>query len=101
MTGIMIDIMRSKSLDRLRGHPLFMSAHLRSGTVSRTEVASGAAGGCPQSVESAVLRAFENALRTSVSLKILYLCRSVWGLLPAYGLQSTHDSDKARMVNPS
>ena len=29
--------------------------------VSRTEDASGAAGGCPQSVESAVLRAFENA----------------------------------------
>ena len=48
-----------------------------------------------------VLRAFEDASRTSVSLKILYLCRSVRGLLPAYGLQSTHDSDKARMVNPS
>ena len=111
----MIDIMRSKSLDRLKGHPLFMSAHLRSGVVSHTEVASGAAGGCPQSVESTVLRAFENvfdvagdvlrafedASRTSVSLKILYLCRSVRGLLPAYGLQSTPDSDKARMVNPS
>ncbi len=52
-------------------------------------------------MESAVLRAFEDASRTSVSLKILYLCRSVRGLLPAYGLQSTHDSDKARMVNPS
>ncbi len=54
-----------------------MSAHLRAGTVSRTEDAfggqvlllarhasenaSGAAGGCPQSVESAVLRAFEDA----------------------------------------
>ncbi len=53
-----------KSLDRLRGHPLFMSAHLRAGSVSRTEVASGAAVGCPQSVESAVLRAFEDASRT-------------------------------------
>ena len=31
------------------------------GAVSRTEDASGAAGGCPQSVESAVLRAFEDA----------------------------------------
>ena len=69
--------------------------------VSRTEDASGAAGGCTQFVESAVLLAFEDASRTSVSLKILYLCRSVRGLLPAYGLQSTHDSDKARMVNPS
>ena len=38
--------MRLKSLDRLRGHPLFMSAHLRAGDVSRTEDASGAAGGC-------------------------------------------------------
>ena len=38
--------MRLKSLDRLRGHPLFMSAHLRAGAVSRTEDASGAAGGC-------------------------------------------------------
>ena len=44
MTGIMIDIMRSKSLDRLRGHPLFMSARIRAGSVSRTEDASGAAG---------------------------------------------------------
>ena len=26
-----------KSLDRLRGHPLFMSAHLRAGAVSGTE----------------------------------------------------------------
>ena len=80
-----------------------------------SENASRTTGGCPQSVESAVLRAFENvfdvagdvlrafedASRTSVSLKILYLCRSVRGLLPAYGLQSTPDSDKARMVNPS
>ena len=41
-----------------------MSAHLRAGAVSRTEDASGAAGGCPQSVESAVLRAFEDASRT-------------------------------------
>ena len=41
-----------------------MSAHLRTGAVSRTEDASGAAGGCPQSVESAVLRAFEDASRT-------------------------------------
>ena len=36
----------------------------RAGAVSRTEDASGAAGGCPQSVESAVLRAFEDASRT-------------------------------------
>ena len=57
-----------------------MSANLRAGAVSRTEAAavrqvlllarhasenaSGAAGGCPQSVESAVLRAFEDASRT-------------------------------------
>ena len=58
-----------------------MSAHLRAGAVSRTEDASGAVGGgfhapgapenasrttggCPQSVESAVLRAFEDASRT-------------------------------------
>ena len=44
--------------------PLFMSAHIRAGAVSRTEDASGASGaavGCPQSVESAVLWAFENA----------------------------------------
>ena len=41
-----------------------MSANLRAGAVSRTEDASGAAGGCPQSVESAVLRAFEDASRT-------------------------------------
>ena len=53
-----------KSLDRLRGHPLFMSAQLRAGAVSRTEDASGAAGDCPQSMESAVLRAFEDASRT-------------------------------------
>ena len=77
-----------KSLDRLRGHPLFIFAHLRAvgcfryrvpskgqgkgppertkraGAVSRTEDASGAAVGCPQSVESAVLRAFEDASRT-------------------------------------
>ena len=53
-----------KSLDRLRGHPLFMSAHIRVGAVSRTEDASSAAGGCPQSVESAVLRAFEDESRT-------------------------------------
>ena len=44
---------------------LFVSAHLRAGAVSRTEDASGAAGGCPQSVESAVLRAFEDASRTT------------------------------------
>ena len=36
----------------------------RAGAVSRTEDASGAAGGCPQSVESAVLLAFEDASRT-------------------------------------
>ena len=58
--------MRLKSLDR--GHPLFMSAHLRAGAVSRTEDASGAAGDCPQSMESAVLRAFEDASRTPGSL---------------------------------
>ena len=56
--------MRLKSLDRLRGYPLFMSANLRAGAVSRTEYASGAAGDCPQSMESAVLRAFEDASRT-------------------------------------
>ena len=44
-----------------------------------------------------VLRAFEDASRTSVSLKILYLCRSVRGLLPAYGLQSTQERDKDRI----
>ena len=60
--------MRLKSLDRLRGHPLFMSAHLRAGAVSRTEDASGAAGDCPQSMESAVLRAFEDASRTPGAL---------------------------------
>ena len=43
---------------------LFVSAHLRVGAVSRTEDASGAAVDCPQSVESAVLRAFEDASRT-------------------------------------
>ena len=41
-----------------------MSAHLRAWDVSCTEDASGAAVGCPQSVESAVLRAFEDELRT-------------------------------------
>ena len=41
-----------------------MSAHIRAGAVSRTENASGAAVGCPQSVESAVLRAFEDESRT-------------------------------------
>ena len=91
----------TKSLDRLRGHPLFIFAHLRAVGVSGTECrrrgkgrgrrseqrerglfralklrpvrqvlllarhasenASGAAGGCPQSMESAVLRAFEDA----------------------------------------
>ena len=40
----------------------------RAGAVSRTEDASGAAGGCPQFVESAVLRAFEDASRTVGSL---------------------------------
>ena len=48
----------------LLGTAVFISAHLRAGAVSRTEDASGAAGGCPQSVESAVLRAFEDASRT-------------------------------------
>ena len=41
-----------------------MSAHIRAGAVPRTEDASGAAVGCPQSVESAVLRAFEDESRT-------------------------------------
>ena len=36
--------------------------------VSRTEAAAAVAGGCPQSVESAVLRAFENASRTPGAL---------------------------------
>ena len=70
-----------KSLDRLRGHPLFIFAHLRAVGVSRTEAASGgqvlllarhasenasgSAGGCPQSVESAVLRAFEDAFNVA------------------------------------
>ena len=45
-----------------------MSDNLRAGAVSRTEDASGAAAGCPQSVESAILRAFENASRTPGSL---------------------------------
>ena len=67
--------MRLKSLDRLRGHPLFMFARLLAEAVPRTEDASvrqvlllarhasknasRTPGGCPQSVESAVLRAFE------------------------------------------
>ena len=42
-----------------------MSAHIRARAVSRTEDASGAAVGCPQPVESAVLRAFEDASRTT------------------------------------
>ena len=41
--------------------PSFKSNHLRAGAVSRTETTSAAAGGCPQSVESAVPRAFEDA----------------------------------------
>ena len=41
-----------------------MFARLLAEAVSRTEDASGAAGGCPQSVESAVLRAFGDASRT-------------------------------------
>ena len=41
-----------------------MFARLLAEAVPRTENASGAAGGCPQSVESAVLRAFEDASRT-------------------------------------
>ena len=43
-----------------------MSNHIRAGAVSRTEDESGAVGVCPQSVESAVLRAFEDASRTSI-----------------------------------
>ena len=41
-----------------------MFARILAEAVLRTEDASGAAGGCPQSVESAVLRAFEDASRT-------------------------------------
>ena len=41
-----------------------MSARLLAEVVSHTEDASGAAGGYPQSVESAVLRAFEDTSRT-------------------------------------
>ena len=48
--------------------PLFFSGlfcfYFWDTAVSRTEDAAGAAGGCPQSVESAVLRAFEDASRT-------------------------------------
>ena len=44
--------------------PSFYVCSPPSGAVSRTEDASGAVGGCPQSVESAVLRAFEDAPRT-------------------------------------
>ena len=80
-----------------------------------SENASRTTGGCPQSMESAVLRAFENvfdvagdvlsafedASRTSVSLKILCLCQSVRGFTSGLRLQSNHGSDKARMVNPS
>ena len=35
---------RLKSLDRLRGHPLFIFAHLRAVGVSRTEAAAAVAG---------------------------------------------------------
>ena len=42
-----------------------MFARLLAETVLRTEDASGAAGGCPQSVESAVLRAFEDAFNVA------------------------------------
>ena len=42
-----------------------MFARLLAEAVLRTEDASGAAGGCPQSVESAVLRASEDASRTT------------------------------------
>ena len=42
-----------------------MSARLLAEAVSHTEDASGAAVGCPQSMESAVLRASENASRTT------------------------------------
>ena len=49
--------------------PLFFSGlfcfYFWDTAVSRTEDASGAAGGCPQSVESAVLRASEDASRTT------------------------------------
>ena len=46
-------------------HPLFMFARLLAEAVLRTEDASGAVGGCPQSVESAVLRAFEDAFNVA------------------------------------
>ena len=48
-----------------RNTPSFKSNHLRAGAVSRTETTSAAAGGCPQSVESAVLRAFEDAFNVA------------------------------------
>ncbi len=50
-------------LTKNRDH--FFSAHLRTVGVSRTEAASTAAVGGPQSVESAVLRAFENAFNVA------------------------------------
>ena len=45
-----------------------MSAHLLAEAVSRTEDASAAAGGCPQSVESAVMRAFEDAFDVAAAV---------------------------------
>ena len=58
-----------------------MSARLLAGAVPRTENASGAAVGCPQSVESAVLRAFEDSSRTTGACfahRISLLYRSVF-----------------------
>ena len=72
--------MRLKSLDRLRGHPLLSLITSERGPFRAlkmrpvrqvlllarhaSENASRTPGGCPQSVESAVLRAFEDASRT-------------------------------------
>ena len=72
--------MKLKSLDRLRGHPLLSLITSERGPFRAlkmrpvrqvlllarhaSENASRTPGGCPQSVESAVLRAFEDASRT-------------------------------------
>jgi hypothetical protein len=46
------------------------------------------------------LRREGNSREMTFSLKFLYLCPSVMGLLQTSGLQSTHDSDKSQAVNP-
>ena len=45
--------------------------------------------------------AIKNVWKTRKSLKRVYLCRRVMGLLPGYALQSTHDGDKPPTVNPT